>query len=389
MNTYLVKLGELTLKGNNRDIFEQRLQQNLRLMIKNQGAQIQLNRGRLFVYCPKTSAGVIEDALGRLVGIHSWAKSRVCDKNAEDVFAACIEEAVLLVEAGLKTFKIEARRADKSFPLRSYDLCCEAGAAILKAFPSLKVDVHVPDRIIEIEISKQAYVYGEENEGQRGLPVGTNGRGLLLLSGGIDSPVAGYMMAKRGLRIDAIYFHAYPYTSQEAKDKVLQLTSTISRYTMGIRLWTIPFTKIQLKIKEQAPEKWITIMTRMAMIDIANYVARRHKLGCLITGESIGQVASQTLENMTCIESRSFLPILRPLVAIDKHDIIQIAKKIGTYEISILPYPDCCFLFSPKHPMLKASLAEANSLYTSLDLDSLLQEAHQAAEKEHCGITFT
>ncbi len=254
MTTYLLKLGELTLKGGNREEFELQLRQNMRVMLKGTGARVDMTNGRFFVRCPEAAEKATEVILDRVIGITGWAKARSCPKTVEAVIAACVEEAAALAAAGARTFKIEARRSDKSFPLDSYAIMREAGSAVLEAVPALAVDVHTPDRVIDVEIRENAYVYGLEHTGRRGLPVGSSARGLLLLSGGIDSPVAGYLMAKRGMKVDAIYFHAYPYTSREAQEKVAKLAAIVGSYALGVRLTTVPFTKTQLRIREKAPE---------------------------------------------------------------------------------------------------------------------------------------
>lgn len=384
MTTYLLKLGELTLKGGNRIEFEQILKRNLVSMLKGSQGVINCTQGRFFVHCEEAKEAHVESVLDRLIGIAGWAKARVCEKTPESVIAACIDEARELVRAGAKTFKIEARRADKSFPLDSYGIMGAAGDAVCEAVPELQVDVQKPDQVISVEIRERAYVYGLSHRGRRGLPVGSAGRGLLLLSGGIDSPVAGYLMANRGMRLEAIYFHAYPYTSKEAQKKVHQLASILSRYALPIRLHTIPFTKIQVRIKERAPDQWSTVLLRMAMMDAAGRLARRNKIHCLITGESLSQVASQTVENIQCTESTAGLPVLRPLIGTDKEETIKLAREIGTYETSILPYEDCCVLFSPAHPILHGNLQEAREWYARLELEELLQEALHNEILEKC-----
>jgi tRNA uracil 4-sulfurtransferase len=296
------------------------------------------------------------------------------------VLAACVEEGKKLCEKGVKTFKIDARRTDKSFPLTSYELCCNAGEAVTNAFSELKVDIHDPDDAIKIEIRERALVYSGGKKGFGGLPVGTAGRGMLLLSGGIDSPVAGFMMASRGMTIDAIHFHSYPYTSLEAKQKVIQLVQITGKYCMGINLYIINFTKAQMRIKECAPAPWTTVLLRMAMMEAAEKAARKIKCKCLITGESLSQVASQTIENMTCTQSRVKLPVIRPLIGFNKEEIIKKARQIGTYDISIQPYQDCCTLFSPQHPVLHGDVIEANELYEKLEIGSLIDEALEGYE---------
>lgn len=384
MSTYLLKLGELTLKGGNRSEFEQILKRNLTTMLKGTRAVINSTPGRFFVHCDEDREPEVEAVLDRLIGISGWARAEVCEKTVEAVLEACIQEARRLVRAGLATFKIEARRADKSFPLDSYGIMRAAGDAVTKAVPELQVDVRNPAQVISVEIRERAYVYGLSHGGRRGLPVGSAGRGLLLLSGGIDSPVAGYLMAKRGMRLEAIYFHAYPYTSDEAQKKVHRLASIVSQYALSITLHTIPFTQIQVRIKERAPDQWSTVLLRMAMMDAADRLARRSRIHCLITGESLSQVASQTVENIQCTESTAGLPVLRPLIGTDKEETVRIAREIGTYETSILPYEDCCVLFSPAHPVLHGKVEEAQGLYTKLELEELLEEALGKEQLEKC-----
>jgi len=384
MILYLVKPGELTLKGGNRKGFENILRRNLSAMLRGTGAQVTVTNGRFFLHCDEGMTGKAEDALDRLMGISGWAKTRTAEKKPENVIAACVEEGRSLLERGIRTFKVEARRTDKSFPIDSYQINCLAGEAVLKEVPGLKVDVHKPEAVIEVEIRGKAYIFAMAHEGRRGLPVGTAGRGLLLLSGGIDSPVAGYMMASRGMALDAVYFHAYPYTSDEAREKTVKLAKIVGRYTQGITLFVIGFTQLQKRIKERAPEAWRTVLLRMAMMECAERLALDRGDKCLITGESLSQVASQTIENITCTQKSLKLPVLRPLIGMGKEDIIARAEKIGTYETSILPYEDCCVLFSPPHPVLRGDPDEAHKIYGELDAGPLIEEALGEAEKEKC-----
>jgi len=384
MTVYLVKPGELTLKGGNRKSFEYILRRNLSAMLKGSGARVTAGSGRFFVLCPPEMEEKTEDSLRHLIGISGWAKARITEKTPPQVIAACIEEGKLLWDEGKKTFKIEARRTDKSFPLDSYKIRCLAGDAVKDGVPGLRVDVRSPEAIIHVEIREKAYIYGNAHEGRRGLPVGTAGRGILLLSGGIDSPVAGYMMASRGMTLDAVYFHAYPYTSEKAREKAVSLAEILGLYTQGIRLFIIGFTSIQARIKEKAPEAWRTVLLRMAMMECAERLAQGRKAKCLVSGESLSQVASQTIENISCTQSRVKLPVLRPLVGMNKEEIIARAEEIGTYKTSILPYEDCCILFSPPHPVLRGDPEEAGKLYGALELDSLIEEALSRAESEKC-----
>jgi tRNA uracil 4-sulfurtransferase len=336
---------------------------------------IKITKGRFFLECKEEDSSVVEDCLSRLIGISGWAKTTVCQKSVEAVMAACIKEAKKFAEKNVITFKIKARRTDKAFPLDSYGLCCHAGEAVLLSVNDLKVDIHNPQEIINIEIREKAYVYSGGKKGLGGLPVGCAGKGLLLLSGGIDSPVAGFLMACRGMSVDAVHFHAYPYTSLEAKQKVIQLSQIIGAYCMGARLYTLNFTQVQQRIKERAPAEWTTVILRMAMMEAAEKAAGKIKSKCLITGESLSQVASQTIENLRCTESRIKLPVLRPLIGMDKEYIIRKAEKIGTYEVSILPYADCCTLFSPEHPILHGDIEKALAIYESLEIEPLIDEA--------------
>jgi thiamine biosynthesis protein ThiI len=382
--TYLLKPGELSLKGGNRPAFERVLKHNLALRLRGTGARIAATNGRFYVRCPAESRAAVEDALERLMGISGWAKTFVTEKTPDAVLACCVEAALECRDRGAGTFKIEARRTDKSFPLDSCQIRNAGGSAVLEKVPGLKVDVHKPDAVIAVEIREKAYIYGMERRGRRGLPVGTAGRGLLLLSGGIDSPVAGYLMTGRGMGLDAVYFHAYPYTSDEARQKVVKLSEIIGSYGMGTRLHTVSFTAVQTRIRERATEAWRTVLLRMAMMECAEKLAGTRRLKCLITGESLSQVASQTIENIACTGSRITIPVLRPLIGMDKEEIIRIAEKIGTYETSILPYQDCCVLFSPPHPILRGDVKEANTLYEKLELAPLIDEALRQCETEKC-----
>jgi thiamine biosynthesis protein ThiI len=384
MILYLIKPGELTLKGGNRKGFENILRRNLSAMLKGTGAQVTNANGRFFLRCDEGVSEKAEDALDRLMGISGWARTRTTEKKPELVIAAAVEEGKSIRGKGMRTFKVEARRTDKSFPIDSYQIRCLAGDAILKEVPDLMVDVHKPEGVIEVEIRDKAYVFAMAHTGRRGLPVGTAGRGLLLLSGGIDSPVAGYMMASRGMALDAVYFHAYPYTSDEARGKAVKLAETVGRYTQGIMLFVTGFTQIQKRIKERAPEAWRTVLLRMAMMECAERLALSRGDKCLISGESLSQVASQTIENITCTQNRVKLPVLRPLIGMGKEEIIARAEKIGTYETSILPYEDCCVLFSPPHPVLRGNPGEALKIYGELDAESLIEEALENAGIVKC-----
>ena len=250
----------------------------------------------------------------------------------------------------------------------------------------MKVDVHNPDCIITVEVREKTYVYSDSNKGCRGLPVGSSGRGLLLLSGGLDSPVAGYRMLRRGMRLECCYFHSYPYTSEEAQKKVEDLAQSLADYGIYTYLNIIPFTDVQMRIKEKAPEAWATLMLRVCMMKVANMVCERVGSDCIITGESLGQVASQTIENMAVTEHFAEYPLLRPLVGLDKEEIIKTAVEIGTYDTSILPYEDCCVLFSPRHPVLRGRIEDAEKIYTEMEIDGLIKEAYEKREVKKLGV---
>lgn len=375
--TYLAKIGELTLKGSNLKEFENLLVQNTKKYLSGLNVKVELRAGRLYIDCDENDSQRVEFCLNHLLGITGWAKTTVCEKSLEGISKAVFSLAQQEAQRGCKTFKIDARRADKSFPLNSYQICCEAAGDVESI---MKVDVHNPDTIIYVEVREKVFVYVDSNTGCRGLPVGSSGKGLLLLSGGLDSPVAGYRMLRRGMKIECCYFHSYPYTSEEAKQKVVTLAQKLSNYGITTYLNVIPFTDVQMKIKEKAPEAWSTLMLRVCMMKVANRLAKRCKAKCIITGESVGQVASQTIENMTVTEHFAELPLLRPLCGMDKEEIIKDSYFIDTYATSILPYEDCCVLFSPRHPVLRGTPQMAQEIYDSLEIDDLIEESYKKRE---------
>lgn len=383
--TYLAKLGELTLKGSNLKEFENRLTANVKLYLESVKATVRLRAGRLYIEGPEESCAAIEFTLQHLIGITGWARTTVCDKDIMAIRKAVYQEAVAAKEGGAKSFKIESRRADKNFPMNSYQISCEAATDVFDQ-GLLEVQLQNPDVIIRVEVREKVFVYCDRNKGCRGLPVGTGGHGLLLLSGGLDSPVAGYRMMRRGMKVDCVYFHAYPYTSTEAQQKVEDLAKIIARYGVDTHINIIPFTEVQMRIRQRAPENFSTLLLRMCMMRAATLLADRIKAHCLISGESLGQVASQTVQNMAVTASASPYPLLRPLVGLDKEEIVETAKAIGTYETSILPYEDCCVLFSPKHPVLRASVEEAQRLYRELDAEELIQAAFDKREHKRFSV---
>ncbi len=377
MVTYLAKLGELTLKGANIKRFEKQLLQNARLYFeKTDDVKIVLRAGRMYLTADEPLSEKIEFCLEHLVGITGWAKTMVVEKTIDAIKDAAYELCVQAAKNGAKTFKCDSRRADKTFPLDSYTISKQAAARVYDE-KILAVDVHRPDVTVFIEVREKVFVYTDSKKGIRGLPVGVSGSGLLLLSGGIDSPVAGWRMMRRGMKVDAVYFHSYPYTSEEAQKKVEDLAARVSRYGISVHLHIVNFTQAQMQIKKSSPEAWSTLLLRMCMMTVANKIAARIGAQALITGEPLGQVASQTVENMAVTEMMAAYPLLRPLVGMDKEEIIADALRIGTYETSILPYEDCCVLFSPKHPVLTADKDEAKKIYDAMEIEPLLQEAFE------------
>lgn len=373
---YLIRFGELSLKGENRGFFEKRLRKNIRRKLQPYSCDITIQSGRFYLRSQDAPERAVREVLSTTFGIVGFTKSIRCPKDMDRVRSAALDAAAeLAMEQPGSRFKINCRRTDKGFPLTSYDIACDIGGAVLDAHPSLKVDVKKPDWSIGIEIRDAAYIYGRMEKGPGGLPVGCAGRGVLMLSGGIDSPVAGYMMAKRAIKPDAVYFHAYPYTSDEALEKVKKLASLLAPFTGGMRLHVIPFTEAQLSMKKQGRAEELTLHMRAAMVQIAEMVAVEIGAKALITGEALSQVASQTIDSIAFTGSFSTMPVFRPLIGLDKEEIIGIARKIGTFETSILPYEDCCTIFSPEHPLVHPDRVKLSKSYLDLELEELLQKA--------------
>lgn len=375
---YLIKEGEISLKGGNRIMFERRLRSNIRAKIKPYECHMDKTKGRVFLYvdeeCPKEK---IESALSTTFGITGWAPSFKCrDKNIETILEKA-DEILSSTDPFGKTgsFKVEVRREDKSYPLSSLEVACKVADVVEKYYPMLTVNLKHPDYIITVEIRNECFIYTHSSSGPKGLPVSTAGRGMLLLSGGIDSPVAGYLMAKRGMKLDCCYFHAYPYTSEMANEKVKKLASLIAPYLQGTRLFVVPFTKGQEYIRDHAIEEEATLMFRAAMLKVTEKIAKENYDEALVTGEAVSQVASQTLDAMSFTDSMTDMLILRPLCGMDKEEIITLSKKIGTYETSILPYEDCCVVFSPKHPLTHPDKKETQEHFASLNMDDIIDEA--------------
>ncbi len=385
---FLIKPGEIELKLGNKREFARRLKEQITKRLKGIPFTLEEYPGRFFLTVEEKDSELTLFVLQHCPGINGVAKAIKTKKDIDEICLAAVECAKTEILTGAHTFKIEARRSDKSFPFDSYRICVIAGNSVLTEYPTLSVDVHNPDFIIRIEIRERAYIYSSTAAGPRGLPVGSQGKGILLLSGGIDSPVAGYMMACRGLALESVYFHSYPYTSPEAQQKVERLAARIAIWTGGMHLWIVPFTDIQLAISKTSYEETKTLMLRMAMMQAADIIAHRINANSIVTGESLGQVASQTAENMRLSQSKTSLPVLRPLIGIDKEEIIAIARQIETYEISILPYEDCCVVFSPKHPILKPDYEELKGYFESLALNNLIESAVMNSERKYFDFAY-
>lgn len=374
-NVLLVRMGEIFLKGDNRNFFIKALVRHIRRAVEGTGCTLELTQGRIFLREIEDMEEVVR-RVTRVFGVHSVSPVVECDK----VMEAICKTAVELMRPLEGTFKVSARRADKRFPMDSMQINEEVGYQVLEACAQLKVDVHKPRHVLSVEIREKAYLYVEKIPAVGGMPVGTNGKAMLLLSGGIDSPVAGYRIAKRGVQLNCIHFHSFPFTSEQAKQKVVDLAKLLSAYAGPIRMYVVPFTEIQQELYQKCPESQLTILMRRFMMRIADRVAGRAKCQALVTGESIGQVASQTMDGLCCTDKVCSRPVFRPLIGFDKTEIMDSAVEIGTYETSILPYEDCCTIFTPKHPLTKPRpelLEESEKL---IDGEALIQRAIEGIE---------
>lgn len=342
----LVRYGEVHLKGQNRPYFLRTLVNAVKNAVREIGGNVWISDSRIFV----SDAEDMDECIRRVTkvfGVHSVCPAVEMEK---DDFEAVCREAVELMRPLTGTFKVNARRSDKHYPLDSPAINHQVGGCVLKNLPELRVDVHKPDHVLSVEIRDKAYLYVRCIPAVNGMPMGTNGRACLLLSGGIDSPVAGFMIAKRGVELCCVHYHSFPYTSERAKEKVVELARILSEYCGKIRLYVVPFTQIQMDIHQKCPENYTTLIMRRFMMRIAERVARMDGAQALITGESVGQVASQTMEALGCTDEVVGMPVFRPCIGFDKIEIVERAEKIGTYETSSLPYEDCCTIFTPKHP---------------------------------------
>lgn len=374
----LLKNGEIALKGLNRSVFEDKLINNARRRLDPLG-KFGFRKAQSTIYVePKEEDIDLDEAVSRLqkvYGIIALTKACVVEKDFEQIKTTAVDYLRDELMAA-KTFKVDAKRSDKSFPLKSPQICADLGEHLLNEFPHLTVDVHEPDVTVVVEVRDfAAYVHGKQLPGAGGIPVGSGGRALLLLSGGIDSPVAGAMMAKRGLEIFAIHFASPPYTSERAKQKVISLAEKMTAWCGRINLFVVPFTEIQEHIRDDCPEELFTIIMRRYMMRIACRIARDSDCDALVTGESVGQVASQTIQAMSCTDAVCDMPVLRPVVGMDKDEIITVANKIDTFETSILPYEDCCTVFTPKHPRTKPKMKFVEQAEETMDMEALIQRA--------------
>ena len=385
-HSFLIKYGEIGIKGKNRYLFEDALVRQMRFTLKDVDGDFYVHKsyGRVYVDCNgEYDYEETIESLKRVFGIVGICPVvRLEDKGFEQLkqdVAAYVDE---MYPDKNRTFKVEARRSKKSYPKTSMEINCDLGEVILETYPEMKVDVHNPDIRLNVEIREEIYVYSEIIPGPGGMPVGTNGSAMLLLSGGIDSPVAGYMVAKRGVELEATYFHAPPYTSERAKEKVVDLAKLVSKYAGPIKLHVVNFTDIQLYIYEKCPHEELTIIMRRYMMKIAEHFAKKDGCLGLITGESIGQVASQTMQSLAATNAVCTLPVYRPLIGFDKRDIVAISEQIDTYETSIQPFEDCCTIFVAKHPVTKPNLEriEKSELNLTEKIDALVQEAIDTVE---------
>lgn len=378
MKAIIIRYSEIHLKGNNKEYFESALISNLKTALKGFDLQFGRSNARYVLRnFDESLTPQIIDCVKNVFGVHSLSVAEEVPSTLEDIRAAAI---ALAPKRG--SFKVSTNRADKRFPLHSMDLSAEIGGDVLENNSVLTVNLHNPDHVINIDIREngKTFVFRDVIRGVNGMPVGTGGKAVAMLSGGIDSPVAMYMMAKRGMSLRAVHFHSFPYTSAQAKQKVLDLAAIVKKYTLRMTVDVVSFTEIQTAIHERCPEEYMITIMRRFMMRIAEKLARINGCGAVVTGESLGQVASQTLESITSTNAVAHIPVFRPLIGFDKEEIIDIAHKIGTYETSILPYEDCCTIFLPKRPVTKPRLSAVEKVESALDVETLVQNALQNVE---------
>lgn len=380
----LLKLGEMVLKGANRHTFEDKLKSNIARRLRSLGKFRVYTRQSTTYVEPLTDDCDMDAAYASMkmvFGVAGLSRARACEKTAQ----AMLESAQAYLGdrlAAARSFKVESKRADKTFPMTSIQLSQWVGGELHDLYPHLEVDVHHPELTVHLEVRDYAaFVHADPVPGAGGLPVGTSGRALSLLSGGIDSPVASWMMAKRGVALEMIHFYSYPYTSPEAKDKVLELARLLTPWCGRLTVHVVPFTHIQEELRRSCPEDYFTLLMRRFMMRISGGVAQRTGCHALVTGESLGQVASQTMDAMAVTEAVTPLPIFRPLVGMDKEETVRLSRKIGTFETSILPYEDCCTVFTPRHPRIRPRLEEVEAIEAPLDVEGLVREALEGIER--------
>lgn len=383
-NIFIVRCGEVALKGMNKPYFEKMLVNRIKKLLKKfDNVEAYRHEGLIFVRADKKhDPEMIIGEISKVFGVASISPALECESELNSIGDAAVALMMDLIEKkGIKTFKVDAKRADKNFPVKSPEIARIIGAKVLVGCKVLKVDVHNPDCVLFVDLRKdKSYVFEQKISGFGGLPLGTNGKGMVLLSGGIDSPVAAWMMAKRGMLIEAVHFHSYPYTSQRAQEKVEDLARIIAQYCGRFKMNVINLLPVQEQIVENCPEEETTILVRRFMMRIAEKVAQKSDCTMLITGENLGQVASQTAEALVVTDATVKMPVMRPLIALDKVDIIQKAKDIGTFETSIMPYEDCCTVFLPKHPATKPKLEKILESESKLDVDALVEAAVEKME---------
>ena len=374
----LIKDGEIALKGLNRRTFEDVLKKNIKMSLYGLG-KFEITSAQSTIYVtPLSDDFDLDEAcdrISRVFGIVSFSRAGMCNKDMDEILDFAPKYLKEQLE-DVRTFKVEAKRSDKKFPYKSPAICRELGGKILEACPHLKVDVHNPDVTVTVEVRDfGTYIHGDAIRGAGGIPVGTGGNAVILISGGIDSPVAAYMMAKRGVRLTAVHFASPPYTSERAEQKVVKLLKKVSRYSGPMNMYTVPFTKMQETIKDKCPEELFTIIMRRLMMEISERIARDHDCAALITGESLGQVASQTIHAIACTDEATNMPVFRPLIGMDKQEIIDISYKIDTFETSIEPYEDCCTVFTPKHPRTRPVLKYVKQAQELGEFEPMIEEA--------------
>lgn len=378
----LIKNGELALKGLNRRTFEDMLIKNMKHRLAPVG-KFKFTVAQSTIVADAQDEDVDLDRaaeiIGKVFGIAAYSRAAAVEKDFQVILRSA-EEFLADDLVSASTFKVEAKRSDKKFPLQSPEICREAGGYLLNKFPHLTVDVHNPDIVVNIEIRDEyAYIHGKQIKGAGGMPTGSAGRAAILISGGIDSPVAAYMMAKRGLELTAVHFASPPYTSERAEQKVHSLLRQVAKYSGRIGLWVVPFTEIQEQIKDNCPEDIFTVVMRRMMMRVAQIIAEREHVGALITGESVGQVASQTMQAIACTDAVCNIPVFRPLIGNDKDEVIEISRKIETFDISILPYEDCCTVFTPKHPKTRPTIEYVEDAEKCFDYAPMIEQAAKEA----------